>query len=800
MNAPFNKPGKTDRQRTVKPTAMNQATIPVRDEATGIIRRPDLENNVLVEVPKGLEFRNTLTIQLFINNDFDDPNNRIGDPLDLAGFDLADPQLVKFDLFYKVTEFPADGTDETVSLNYYLFDADSEAGIAATPLNVRFDRKAPGGDEPPPIAFTADQLSGITDADIDGSDQLNMLIDPFFGGETGDIVELWLGESETSGSYLTPTFTVQNPRNQLPVYLTRNDLNTAGDARTLFFGYRVTDFAGNVSAQSNLIGIPVFINLPTLLAPLVPESDDGLVIFTDANPSVSVEIPQYPGAADSDTITVIWGGIRTTSYSLGQGEGNNDPVAILEVPYDVVKAAGDGHDIPVTYEMLRGANPVVPSPVTNVPVNLTTPGGPNPDPDLGTPEHDNIKPPSIQCGTSPVNTISPADFHLPATATTFRQGVDNNPIWRVGDVIQMHWGTVSNPEIASVPVVPGNEGANIPVPIPFAGVIEAVGVGPITTFFTITRELPAPSGGTVPVTVSSPVQIVQVASADALPGDGQQLRAGTFPEANARNIITRAAGINGTTFRILLDGVTNIDGTGATVSYDFVGVQSGDAGSLPNPPPAPIEQSRVKADDVPLTADHIAQGYFEINLPYSTTYYICRNGATLNYSLANTTGRNSNTLPAFVRFAMDIPDSGCSLPTFGNLSSMATLSSGSAGHVTYSVPVNLPAIAFTDDQRSGITEEDLEGGVLTASVNAYFDSQPGDVITPWLGESELTGMYLEPTSTVEPGTKTPIHFKRSDLIKGNRQRLFFGYRVTTARSEESELSRLVDIEINLDMK
>lgn len=789
--------------------------VPARDPLRGIIPISELETDLLVLVSNGSEFKNSLTIQLFVGNDFDNPDNRRGDPVELKDYDLGDPNL-KFELHYKVSEFPPAGEDVTESLNYFLFDIDSEAGAPGVPVNVRFDRKPAGGDELPPIAFTDDQLRGITNSDLDANGDLNVLIDPYYLGEDGDVIEMWVGDAPDSGSYLTPSFLVGDPTLQAPVKYTRAQLEAAGDGQDLYFGYKVTDFAGNESTISNLTKISVFINLPTLGAPVVPEGADGLVTYNDANPSVTVEIPHYDGAARNDGIVVIWAGGRADRYSLSQEDIDRDPelpVASIEVPFDLVAAGGNG-TVVVSYEMDRVNNPTTPSPGTDVAVNLTTPGGPDPDPDPETPEHENVKAPLIKVATSPDNTISPGDFGEPGDATIFRVGDDLQPIWLVGDVIQMHWGAVSSPHIAPFPVTAVNEGANISVDIPFDDVIQAEGVGPIPTYFTITRELPVPppGSGTVPVTIKSPEQIVMVASSGALPGDGSQLRAAFFPEANARNIITKAVGSRGTTLRILLDGVTNIELTSnPKVSYEFVGITSGDQSGPGTPPGDPIEQSRISGVDVPLTLNDLNQGYFEVPLPYAKTYYICRNGAKVNYSLANDVGRNSDHVEAFVRFAMNEAGEKCLPPSLSSRSAMATRSMGalsSAGLVMgvacsmqSTDTTALPPIAFTEDQRSGISDENLENGLLVADVNPYGGMKQGDVLQPWLGltNAEASGRYLDTTSSVDrPGSKTPISFARADLLAvGNQATLYFGYRVTNTSDEPTALSALVPIFVNL---
>ncbi|WDY57217.1 hypothetical protein [Pseudomonas sp. PSKL.D1] len=793
--------------------ALDQLIVPDREPTRGIIPIDKLTNRLPVKINKGPDFRNTLSIQLFINDDFEEPANFIGLPLDLASFDLTDPTLVDFELYYEIADFPPAGTNVTVSLNYFLFDTASEAAeAAALPVSVRFDQEAAGGDELPPIVFTDAQLAGITASDLDANGRLNVLIDPYYLSEVDDVVELWLGTGadEATGNYLTPTFPLTVQGAVIPVYFERQHLDNAGDAMKLYFGYRSTDLAGNQTGLSSLVGLDVFINLPTLEAPVVPEAldfdPDGLVTFNDANPSVTVEIPRYPGAALEDEITVIWGGIKFAAYPLIQADLDRDPllpVAYIEVLFDVVERAGSSNDIKVSYEMLRTGNPVLPSPETIVAVDLSTPGGPDPDPEL--PEHTNLQAPSIQCGASPANTIEPADFGKPATATVFRVGVDLQPIWQLDDVIQMHWGSVSNPQIGTVTVNATNTGANIPVPIPFADVIEAVGVGDIVTYFTLTRKLLTPGGNEVEVTVKSPEQIVKVTSAGALPGDGNQLAAGDFWEKNASNIITQRVGVRGTSVRINLAGVSNISlALNPKISYNFVGIESGDATGPGTPPGDEIEPSRINEDDVPLVQADIDRGYFEIPLPYAKTYFICRNGAKLNYSLANDLGRNSNHAEAFVRFAMNDAGSVCPVPRLAKPSGSKGTSGIKPRAKITGVPSTPPAIAFTDAQRTGITEEDLETNVLIVAVNPYFEMAKGHTLVPWVGTSqaESSGSYLEPSSAVtEPGTTTLIGFARDALLAlGNNQRLYFGYKIIVSDEEESGLSRSVGIQVDLDQK
>lgn len=629
--------------------AQDSVKVPDADPATGIIPIAKLTADLSTFVPKTVNMKNSDTIQLVRDS------VKFGPEFDLGPINLTDPNITQFELKFPLAEFPADGTDTNVLLDYVVFDTDAENGEpTGFPITLRFDRLAPGGDELPPIAFTDAQLSGITVADISGG-VLTLTIEPFYDSFENDQIELWLGTTATTGAYLTPTFPVTDPRTPHTVTITEAVLKAAPDG-TKWFGYRVTDFAGNVSGLSALLPIPVFLSLPVLPAPLILENNDGLITYTDAVDEVGVTIPTFTGAAVGDFIYVVWGGETIAPFPMPNPIPTPPAdIAEIAVPYDVIARVGSGTPINVSYWLQRTGTPRIDSPPAPVNVNLTTPGGPNPDPDPTTPEHDNINAPAIQCGTSPINSIVPADFGKDATATISRVGVDLNPIWLVNDVIQLHWGNVSAPGIAPVKVVAGNQGANISVPVPFTNVIEAEGVGDITVFFTITRTLDATNS----VTVQSKPQTVNVISNAALPGDGT-VAAGDFWEKNASNIITRAVGIRGTSFRITLSGVSNIDlAQNPMVSYDFVGVASGDAGAPGTAPP--IETSRIQSDFIAITQADLTLGYIQIPLPYAKTYFICRNGATLDYKLKNDLG--TVTAPRqFVRFAMNQGGGVCSVP------------------------------------------------------------------------------------------------------------------------------------------
>ncbi|WP_295486502.1 hypothetical protein [uncultured Pseudomonas sp.] len=635
-----------------------QMRIPARDPTRTIVPIAELERDLEVRIPKSTDLRPNDVIKLTRGGEF------FGDEKTITQAELDDPALTEFTLLFRMAEFPAKGTDVFIDLDYGVYDPDSEDGEpSGIPVRTRFDQLAPAGVRPPPIAFTDEQLDGITDADLI-DDKLPLLINPYYQGEAEDKIEFWIGSREDIGSgiWLPQSFDVTNPSLSTAGFITRAELESMGDGRR-FFAYRVTDWAGNVSAPSSPVAIDVFIQLPALQAPLIPEADDGLITYNDAYPEVDVQIPAYPGASVGDEIVVTWGGQTMPPYRLTAQDVGNAPILVtLPVPFASALAQGNG-PVDVTYTLRRGNRAPVNAPITQVQVNLRTPGGPDPDPDPENPVHGNIQPPVVKCGTSPDNTIEARDFGKDAEALIPRLGKDGNPIWVEGDIIQLYWHGQGDPGLQPIHVNAANGSADIRYPIPFDPVIKTTGTGEYDVYFTITRLLganPAP----IPVHVSSPTQLVKVSAGSQVPGGEDPLAPPTFPDANARNIIVRAVGMAGTRFRIPLSGVKNIElSRNPRVSYDFHGVSVPLGQYQPPTGDAPvIEASRITGEQALIQAD-IDRGYVDVLLPYSKTYFICRNGGFAEYSLSNDAGASSPPDRGYVYFALNRGGGVCDVPS-----------------------------------------------------------------------------------------------------------------------------------------
>jgi hypothetical protein len=601
--------------------------------------------------------------------------------------------VTTFTMNIEPQDFPADVYPYVdFKVDYLYGDPFGNSNFSYKPVTIRFDRSAPGGlpPKPGPIAFTEEQLEGIGQDDIDPAKQgLVVHIASWNLEDMDDQIELFLGSgpSEGNGSYL--------PDKPAPVTVIGSGVEAVFPLTELeklttnpvYFGYRITDWAGNVSQLSDLIPIDLFLNdVPSnLLAPLVPDAapynppdgtgappSTGLLIWTEANPDTTVRIPVYDNVAAGDRIYLRWNGQALTPVIVQQQDIDDAPtngfLLQISVLLSVIKT---GANLPVNYDVYPANNgPVVTSPAQYVNVDLTTPGGPDPDPDPGTPEHDNMQPLSVMStlAGSTENIIPPDAFELAANITIKRTGVDNQPIWLVGDVVKVYWGPNHGSDPITVTIDPTNQGTNLIIPLA-AGFIKDNGTGAIDVYYTLTRDL----GNGNLVTIPAFKTVVTVSSQGEAPGGLDPLAQAIFPEArppvsaNPYPFIRRAEGLNGTTLRIPLRDANNAPlanvGVGDTIEIEFYGVndpQDG-AGHDADPTKPTIPESVIKPAPYNIIQTDLDQGYYELALPYSKLYYICYNLSVTKYSIANSVAKK-NAPDTYILFVLASPGVACTLP------------------------------------------------------------------------------------------------------------------------------------------
>jgi hypothetical protein len=628
-------------------TVFPDGTIPVA------LLAADLQITIPNAVP---EFPEQSLIQLYRIAE-DGQRTPLGAARTITAAESADPAFV-FDLAIPLAEFPATGTTQW-TLDYSVFDPLSGGGpLSGKPVKVIFDREPPGGSVPadmPLLEFTPEQLSGITLADVVGG-ILSVLLPAWYQSATGDIVEVWVSNSDAPDDtkYLANTFTLPIGGDGVKVEFPVADIQPLGNG-TLYFAYRLKDKAGNISVRSNSVAIPVLLtDAPTnLLAPVVPDYlDHGVITQKDAAERVEVEITSFDNAQSGDRFYVIWGATIMPPETLLTSDLNppaGTPLKTIRLPYQEVLKEGNGIGKEVRYQVWRGSLLADTSPPTTVDVNLDTPG-PDPDPDPDTPWHENLLPVVVVSdsgnGTGGDNVIPPGDFNKAAQATVPYLGQDGKVIWKAGDRVQISWdgALVGSP----LPITSANQNADLVVSIP-AGTVGA-SAGLKNVFYVVSRDL---LPGTEVATAQSKPTEVNVQSPGLLPGDGSLAKV-IFPEEDVPlNVVNRTTGgLDGTPIRINLAGVTNIKANDS-INLTFVGRQSLTAATAPI-----IAGTEYTVTDHRITTQELTRGYYELDIPYNPYLQkICRNGCTVDYSITNAVGQPVDADQKFIRIVLDQPGS-----------------------------------------------------------------------------------------------------------------------------------------------
>ena len=667
---------------------LKQAVIEGLRDSDGRIKVSQLSGDVDVTIPMPGVPIDGNEAQLYING------NAVGSP--------TTPGTGAPDFVLKITKADFDSASDypfTSWLVDYMYSdpVSGDGNLSELPVPVIIDRHAPGGREaiPPAIAFTEEQLAGITEDQLDPTeDGLIVHLSAWNDEDLDDQVELWLGDgpTEADGAYLTTKpDPVDGIGTGMNAVFPTADLEAVG-ANPVYFGYRITDWAGNVSKLSIVTPIEVYLgNVPgDLERPLIPDAapynpedgtgnpaGTGLLVWDEANPETTVQIPTYTNVAAGDRIYILWNGQDVAPVTVTQQDiddaTDNGYLLEIRVPFQYIQDGNPGLNIGVSYRVHpANQSPFVTSPTQYINVNLATPGGPDPDPDPDTPEHENLKLPVAlsEFAGSASNIIPPEAYASPAKVTIHRAGEDNKVIWALGDVLQVIWGPEATDNPAPITIDATNEPSDIVVPIP-AAMIAANGTGSIDLYYTLTRSLDANNT----VTVLSRTQPVTVQSPDEAPGGTNPLVVAEFPESrdpltgNPNRVLRRLEGLDGTTLRVpLLDAngvvLANV-AAGDFITVDFYGVKDDEDGAgHDNDPTKPmITESRIEVIDYVIRDEDLTRGYYELALPYSKTYYICRNLSVTKYKIRNAAGISKSGPDTLILFALNQSGASCTVPT-----------------------------------------------------------------------------------------------------------------------------------------
>ncbi|MGV8917623.1 MAG: hypothetical protein ACOH2R_07465 [Pseudomonas sp.] len=496
---------------------------------------------------------------------------------------------------------------------------------------VIIDRTAPGG-EVLPILLNADGtqiVRQLTSGDL-VNDEFVTLVADYDGMEVNDVIVPWIrGERDNiptsfPGSAETVDEDEVHTGNVL-LRFKKDDIESVGDGLN-GFGYRVTDEPGNESVLSPEARIRVImLDVPTQLEqPVVPAyldgsgDGDGVVSYSDAVVGVDVQIPTYSTPQEGDLVVVKWGAQSSSSYPLQAGDIGEDPVTTVTMLFAAVIQEGSDPRLPVSYTIER-SGVTYPSPELLVNVDLSVPGGPDPEA--------NLQPVVILSNSLAVDRIPEQDFGLDAFAIINHRTNNTPPTFAfvAGDQIIITWGGV---DVAPPYTVATGDNAQ-PLRLPFSGsYIDTSGNIPVN--YRIRRELLPPYTPPIYEEGSPVVKLIPVESDQGKPNDGQPFDGPTFPDA-VDGIIDRDIGTNGARVRCIVD----LPGMSAQNSVELT-VQGLYYDSRQPIPGADLTLPHT------ISQEELTLGYYDFIVPRTFLLQICQGWMVTTYKLTNDIGEGQS--------------------------------------------------------------------------------------------------------------------------------------------------------------
>ncbi|MBN9095441.1 hypothetical protein [Pandoraea pnomenusa] len=433
-------------------------------------------------------------------------------------------------------------------------ELEDEWSFLSPPSLFTIDTQRPGEPRPGELEFPDGiEQDGLTDAKLtELGDVLRGIVESYAERMHGDtLVGILRREDGTEVGRLPPHQIPYGETYDPPTELVfpRTLIEQAGDGK-LRFSYEITDLAGNVSAESDVVVIDVFLRpgIADLMPPLVPAYDDDpppdakLIDEADARAPVEVEIPGHAEIETGDEIAVLWGG-REQNRVVFNGADSTLPVILsIRVPYGEVLAEwadappdADGYArVPVSYIVYRaGREAGRPKTPHSVVVNLDQGGGVDPDPD--TPWNDALGRPVVH--HSGWSTGEREDFIPDASIQEdhefivpwFRRDIDGNitgeDAFIAGDIIYAVYDGVTIEPRYTVGGDDVSQKVDLVISLPWA-VVKAQGSGLKPTVYLVTRYLNPEQRENTSV---SPTAEVEVADSGDIPGGDDGLFPATFP-------------------------------------------------------------------------------------------------------------------------------------------------------------------------------------------------------------------------------------------------------------------------------
>ncbi|HWD30739.1 MAG TPA: hypothetical protein VG536_04075 [Pseudomonas sp.] len=603
--------------------------VPVGAFDDGLLPVTVADNDLVVRIPVDLNspvFEDGAlgTLQLFWNG------ANYGTEYQVLDSDLTETHI---ELIVPQAELLTEGVYPLTYVGKTFPGGDEYFGDPAWKIEV--DRTAPGGMDIAHLIFTPDIISdGVTPTKLDSNGNLPSRAAHWRELKLGDklypiLIDIAGGEVEVDPIEILD----DTPGQEVSVPIPRAKLEEIGDGQ-IAFTFFLEDRAGNRSIRAPAVTLDVLLTAvpPNWAAPTIPlaKVPDNFLGEAAARTPIGVVIPADGNFQPDDSIVVHWGGQQAQAELVSDPAA--DPLMTILLPYSLVQAAGNGAR-DVTYNVFRNNIDIgtsVPAVVVNV--DLTVPGGEDPDPE--TPEHGNLIAAKVVGASGVEDIISPEDLELDATVVIPYQGANNRDVFLSGDIVQVAWG---GRPLTPYIIQPADLTRDLVLTLTSTEMKEE-GAGEFDLKYTIERALATPPGESN--TALAPSKPVQVISRAQLPG-GENLDTGSFPEANANNAINSeaAASGGGTPFRI--SDYLNM-AVGDYIVLRFIAYDGYGAGANEVPTSEHTDTREISSDD-------LNRGYHEFLVPSDKLYLAGRPGgaqagrgrALASYSIRNSFGTNN---------------------------------------------------------------------------------------------------------------------------------------------------------------
>lgn len=590
------------RPKLQDPKELDPPYVSVADEADGLIKTVDLESDIIVEFPlwEAARFKDSYQLRL--------DGNRVGE---LKELDPLPPEGTTLQLSIPIdTELLTDGH---YTLDYVAINYPGSFITASKPITLIVDRTPPGTHQLGYMDFPDVAKDGLTAEELRGmGDVLTGSIFGYSGLQKGDTIQTFWGEE------IGPSLTLdgnEDEEDSIDIGFTKAFLtNLTPPAGATY--YKVTDRAGNISAESRRVTIPLFLTeiTPDLPAPVI-ENDDGVVDLADATIGVNVQIPGSNTIEAGDQILLYWGSELLGPVPIPAEDLLEPYIVVFSVQRDTIEAAGDGIR-EISYEVIRAGHVIGVSSVlqTVVHIELPVPGS------LGKP----IIKGASSTPSNEDNLIDENDYELNATVM-----INWNSGFKSSQIVRVYWGGI---EVLEQPYVITNSdvvAGRALLLTALNSLFKTVGTGTdIRVYYTVEA-----AGN--PNTSESAEQAIIVRSKDELPGGPEGPDAPEFTNA-PDGVISYANSAAGAP--VYIKPYINIE-SGQSIIFTYEAYDDLVGGNKK------FEWTHTSA---PLTQDEVLNGYHLI-VPYNTLRTHCFGHTEASFQVKSDKGQgNSSRTIAYV--------------------------------------------------------------------------------------------------------------------------------------------------------